>query len=207
MGPGSNNNMHPEDKVTIPKLADDGSNWIDYRDCVVWLLESQNIDEHIENDTIPSSYSTTGEVGGLKLDQHWKKEEMNIKQVIGPSLPCGAFSRIKGQKTVHGVWALLKQIYEEKTRGLAVDLMQRFRNTRCGENDNLCTHFEHLGSLREQLTGMGKLISDKDYTDILIASLPSSYEANISSISNSVELGSKPLTASTFEKLILDDFT
>jgi hypothetical protein len=69
MGPGSNDNMHPEDKVTIPKLADNGSNWIDYRDCVVWLLESQNIDEHIENDTIPSSYSTTGEVGGLKPDQ------------------------------------------------------------------------------------------------------------------------------------------
>jgi hypothetical protein len=89
----------------------------------VWLLESQNIDEHIENDTIPSSYSTTGEVGGLKPDQHWKKEEMNIKQVIGPSLLHGAFSRIKGQKTVHGVWALLKQIYKEKTRGLAADLM------------------------------------------------------------------------------------
>jgi hypothetical protein len=78
---------------------------------------------------------------------------------------------------------------------------------RCGENDNLHTHFEHLGSLREQLASMGKLISDKDYTDILIASLPSSYKANISSISNSMELGSKPLTASAFKKLILDDFT
>jgi hypothetical protein len=54
---------------------------------------------------------------------------------------------------------------------------------------------------------MGKLISEEDYTDTLITSLPSSYEANISSISNSMKLGSKPLTADVFEELILDDFT
>ena len=107
---------------------------------------------------------------------------------------------------MHRVWATLKLIYE-KTKALVTDLMRWFRITRCGEDDDLRTHFEHLGSLMEQLAGMGKLISDKDYTDILIASLPSSYEANISSISNSAKLGSKPLTADVLEKLILDDFT
>ena len=69
MGPDPNDDMHPGDKVTIPKLADDSSNWIDYRDRVVWLLESQNIDEHIDNDTIPSSYTNGGNVGGLMPEQ------------------------------------------------------------------------------------------------------------------------------------------
>ena len=207
MGPDPNDDMHPGDKVTIPKLADDGSNWIDYRDRVVWLLESQNIDEHIDNDTVPSSYTNGGNVGGLMPEQRWKKEETTIKQVIGPSLPRGAFARIKGQKTVHGVWVALKQVYEEKTRALAADLMQRFRNTRCGENDNLRTHFEHLGALKEQLAGMGKLISDEDYANIILASLPSSYDSDIASISNSAKLGSKALTADLLQDLILDEYT
>jgi len=39
--------MHTEDKANIPKLTHDGSNWVDYCDRVLWLLESQNIDAHI----------------------------------------------------------------------------------------------------------------------------------------------------------------
>jgi hypothetical protein len=66
---------------------------------------------------------------------------------------------------------------------------------RCGENNNLHTHFEHLGSLKEQLASMGKVISDENYADIILTSLPSSYDSNITSISNSTKLSSKPLTA------------
>ena len=54
---------------------------------------------------------------------------------------------------------------------------------------------------------MGKQISDEDYTDILLASLPTSYDSTCSSISHSVRLGAKPLTADTFESMILDEFT
>jgi hypothetical protein len=45
----------------------------------VWLLESQNIEEHIEHDTAPSSYTTTGKVSSIELIEHWKKEETTIK--------------------------------------------------------------------------------------------------------------------------------
>jgi len=207
MGPGLNDNMHFEDKITILKLSDDGSNWVNYRDHVLWLLESQTIDNHIDHNSPPTAYQNQGKVRGVEYADRWKKEETAIKQVIGPSIPCAAFSCIKGQKHVKGVWTILKQIYKEKTRALAVDLMQRFRNTRCGENDSICTRFENLCNLQEQLARMGKLISDKDYTDILLASLPPSYDSSCSSISNSAHLGSQVLTADVFEGLILDEFT
>ena len=207
MGPGLGDTMHFEDKITIPKLSDNGSNWVDYRDRVLWLLELQTIDDHINHDSPPTAYQNQGKVRGLEYANRWKKEETAIKQVIGPSIPHATFSRIKGQKNVKGVWDILKQIYEEKTRALAADLMQQFRNTRCGENDNICTHFENLRNLREQLAGMGKLISNEDYTDILLTSLPASYNSSCSSISNSTHLGSKSLTADVFESLILDEFT
>jgi hypothetical protein len=52
---------------------------------------------------------------------------------------------------------------------------------------------------------MGKSVTDKDYTDMLLALLPTSYDRVVSSISVSVHLGSKALTAEIFEQLILDE--
>jgi hypothetical protein len=121
MGPDSGDNM--QDKIILPRLANDGSNWIDYRDHIMWLLESQNIEEHIEHDTAPSSYTTTGKVSGIEPIECWKKEEMTIKQIISPSLLHGPFSCVKGQKTMQGVWVILKQVYKGKTRVLAANLM------------------------------------------------------------------------------------
>jgi hypothetical protein len=135
------------------------------------------------------------------------KEEMAIRQVIGASVPSAAFTRIKVQKTVKGAWAVLKKLYEEKMCGLSVDLMRRFRNTKCGENNSIRTHFEQMANVCKQLAAMGKVISDEDYTDILLTSLPSSYDQSYTSISHSMHLSGQPLTADALKAMILDKYT
>jgi hypothetical protein len=52
---------------------------------------------------------------------------------------------------------------------------------------------------------MGKSITDEDYTNMLLTSLPTSYDGVVSSISVSVHLGSKALMVEIFEQLILDE--
>jgi len=66
-----------------------------------------------------------------------------------------------------------------------------------------------MANVREQLAAMGKVISDEDYTDILLTSLLASYEPDQSctSISNSTCLSGQPLTADVLEVMILDEFT
>jgi hypothetical protein len=162
---------------------------------------------HIADDSMLTSYTTQGKVGGLEHQERWMKEEMAIRQVIGTSVPSAAFTRIKGQKTVKGTWAALKRLYEEKMRGLSTDLMRRFRNTKCGENDSVRTHFKQMANVREQLAAMGKVISDEDYTDILLTSLPSSYDQSCTSISHSTRLSWQPLTADALVEMILNEFT
>jgi len=44
---------------------------------------------------------------------------------------------------------------------------------RSGLEPSASTHFEELADMREQLAAMGKNIDDEDYTDVLLASLPS----------------------------------
>jgi hypothetical protein len=52
---------------------------------------------------------------------------------------------------------------------------------------------------------MGKSVTDEDYTNMLLALLPTSYNGAVLSISVSMCLGSKALTAEIFEQLILDE--
>src|SRR5260221_9672130 len=117
MGPASGDNMHTEDKVNVPKLTHDGANWVDYRNRLLWLLESQHIDTHITADSMPSEYTNLGKVGGLEPQERWSKEEYAIRQVIGSSVPTTAFTSIKSKKTVKGAWSTLKKIYKEKCMG------------------------------------------------------------------------------------------
>jgi hypothetical protein len=207
MGPGSDDTMQSEQKVTIPKLTTDGTNWVDYRNQLLWLLELQHIEMHITNDSMLTSYTTQGKIGGLKPQERWMKEEMAIRQVISTSVPSAAFTQIKGQKTVKVAWAALKKLYEEKMHGLSTDLMRRFQNTKCRENDSICTNFEQMANVREQLVAMGKVISDEDYTDILLTSLLTSYNQSCTSISHSTCLSRQPLTTNTLKEMILDEFT
>ena len=86
------------------------------------------------------------------------------------------------------------------------DLVHQFRNTKCKEDENVCTHFEHLADIREQPASMGKVVDDEDYTDTFLASLLASYNYAVSSISASARLGSTKLMADIFKQFIIDEY-
>ena len=94
-----------------------------------------------------------------------------VKQIIGTTIPDIAFNCIKGHSAVKDMWAVLKKMYEERTRILMADMMQYFRNKHCGDSENVRTCFEELSWLQDQLAAMGKDIDDEDYTDVLMSSL------------------------------------
>jgi hypothetical protein len=193
-------------RVRLTKLAADGGNWVMYCDRLIWALQAHSISDHVVSATAPTAYIALGQRDGLDPDARWAKEEGQIKQVLCLTLLDTAFNKIKAATTVHDAWTILKRIYEERSKALVADVIRRFRNKRCEESESVCTHFEFLADLREQLTSMGKAVDDSDYTDTLLASLPPSYDAAVSLISASAKLGSKTLTAEVFEQFIIDEY-
>jgi len=139
------------------------------------------------------------------LAAHWAKEENVIKLILGSMLPDTAFNRIKMTANVHNAWEILKWVFEEWSKALVTDVIQRFRNKRCKEDESVRNHFEYLADLCKQLVAMGKAVMDEDYTDMLLASLPASYDGTVSSMSTSVRLGTKVLTSEIFKQFILDE--
>ena len=193
-------------KQNIPKLAVDGSNWVIFRDRLLWVLDTNSLSEHLAHDTIPASYTNAGPVGSLQPDERWRKEEGLVRQIIGATIPDTAFNRVKGCTNAKDIWTALKKIYEERTCSLMANMMRRLRNKRCGDLDNLRTHFEQLSDLHEQLAAMGKIIADDDYTDLLMSSLPLSYENVCTSINVSVHLNPLKLTPDALQLYMLDEY-
>jgi hypothetical protein len=59
---------------------------------------------------------------------------------------------------------------------------------KCGEEDNVCTHFETVANLCKQLAMMGKSIPNEEYALILLGSLLAAYDTTTSAMSTTALL-------------------
>jgi hypothetical protein len=87
-----------------------------------------------------------------------------------------------------------------------IDLGRKLQNTKCGEDDNVRAHFEALANFHEQLAAMGQTISDDQYTNTLMSSLPLSYDSNISIITTNADMSSATITPTTVIRIITDEY-
>jgi hypothetical protein len=139
--------MGEEQKISINKLANDGLNWITYRDCMLWAIKDCSWSKHLTTVSVTTAYMNAGEVGGLDPDAHWDRHEASIKQLITASIPDSTFNQVKLGSSVKDFWKKLKQLYEGCTKMMMTNLSQRLGSTKCEEEDNICTHFQTLGDL------------------------------------------------------------
>ncbi len=111
-------------RFRLPKLATDGSNWVVYRDRVIWAMKAHTIDDHISADTPPQAYTDRGTMDSLTPEVHWDKEENVIKQILCTTLPDTAFNRIKNAIAIKDAWDILKRVYEDRSKALVADVIR-----------------------------------------------------------------------------------
>jgi len=180
--------------IQVPKLSLDGSNWVVYCDRLKWAMQTNNFDNHAGEDSPLADYLAAGTIGSVTTQAQWMKEENTIRLTLGSTLLDTTFNRIKATANVHDAWEILKWVFEEWSKALVTDIIRKFRNKRCNKDESIRSHFEYLANLCEQLTAIGKVVTDEDYTDMLLALLPASYDGAVLSISASVCLGTKVLS-------------
>jgi hypothetical protein len=78
--------MGEEQKISINKLANDGSNWITYQDCMLWVIKDCGWSEHLTTTSVMTVYITAGEVGGLNPNVCWNQHEASVKHISKPGL-------------------------------------------------------------------------------------------------------------------------
>ena len=89
---------------------------------------------------------------------------------------------------------------------IVVDLSKKLQNIKCGDNDNVHTHFTKLDDLREQLSAMRKILGDNEYALILLRSLPTSYEPTTSVINAAADLSGTDITPDIVTRLVTNKY-
>ena len=180
--------MGDELQINVPKLAADGLNWVVYCDRMVWAMELRALADHLTNQNVPQAYAAAGVVNGLDAPTRWGLGEAAVKQAIAASVPDSVFMHIKGNTRAMDVWNALRALFKGHTQMIIVDLCRQLQTSKCREDDNVCTHFDTLANLCEQLATMGNTISDNEYASILLGSLPTAYDANTSAMATMASL-------------------
>ena len=136
----------------------------------------------------------------------WHTAEVMIKQCIASMVPDSVFNWIKMKKLVKGIWDALVAIFQEWSLMVAIDLRQKMQSIKCGDSEDVRTHFEKLTNTREWLALMGVSLSDTEYANTLICSLPTVYDPTISSITAVSKLTKKPINPEDVIVLVTDKY-
>ena len=137
--------------------------------------------DHLTNATMPESYANAEAVDGITPADRWRRGDATTKLYIVASLPELTFEPVSEKSSAKEAWDGLQETFGHKHRiGLAVaQLERRLFNKRCGDDEDVRSHFKKLRDLRSQLVCLGKCLSDNEFSYILLTSFPASYDACI----------------------------
>ena len=208
----------------VPRLLADGSNWVTYRDRLRWALSARgllgNITEDnpkpqnpIVNEPSPdpadtaamSAHANLNRGYELRIDR-WVTAEATVKQCIASTIPDSIFNWIKNKKSAKDVWDAITDIFEDWSTMVAIDLRLKLQNIKCGENEDVRTHFAKLTEMNECLASYSVTLSEHEYASILVGSLPSTYDPTLSSILAAAKLNRTTLDPDTVTSLVTDDY-
>ncbi|KAF8074878.1 hypothetical protein FPV67DRAFT_1376124, partial [Lyophyllum atratum] len=125
-----------DDFLRIPKLDVSGSNWVIYKDRLLWSVDARGLLDHLDgsegepvdpiSDRDESTALTEAEI---RLEAEWKKAlklwrqgEAVVKQQIAGTIPDSLFMKIRGFGTAQEIWEALAGDFQNKSRMVSVDL-------------------------------------------------------------------------------------
>jgi hypothetical protein len=156
--------------------------------------------------TVMQAYTNRGDINGIAPVMRWEDDNEAVKALIMSSIPDELFNRIKSRVNAQAWWDSLKNICEDRSCSMSIDLRGKLQSTRCGEDDDVCAHFTKLTNYHEQLVAMGQSIPNQQFADILIASLPSCYEMRLCAITTNADETGNPINPARVIKFICDDY-
>src|SRR5258707_9547205 len=75
-----------EEKLHLPKLASDGSNWITYRNHIQWSFKMRGLGNYLISDSIPDEDLKEGDISGFTPAQRWKRGEISTSSLLDTTI-------------------------------------------------------------------------------------------------------------------------
>jgi len=209
-----------EETIKVPMLKADGSNWIIYKSRIELAAEAQGLHGYLTGTKVLPRHPQTGKDDTWTLNKdeqklidkydkaepEWTKENAKVKQIITASTPDTLYLKFHSLGSAHSLWEALTSEFEQRSGVVAIELCRKLQGVHCGEKADVRAHFSKMELMWQELASLGQLISDSDYTTILLGSLPSTYNSTISSLCISAKMNYQTITPQIVKSSIIDDY-
>jgi hypothetical protein len=209
--------------VNLPKLKDDGSNWITYKERVMNTLTHKGLKRHVIGNArkpieielrddgeyyLPKSMVPLSddkiEEYETKTDEYAQKQA-SVREVIYETVSKSTFLQIKNEADASLLWKKLSSIFEGKGDMVQADMLTRLHNMMCAEDGDVRTHISDMVEIREELAGMGAPLTDAQFAANIRKSLPSNYRPLLTSISTAARLAKTLFTSDMLIQAVLEE--
>ena len=191
---------------SVPKLDSSGSNWaiftFRFRDAVQAKGFWGHFDGSVPRPVPAAAAPTAAETKAIAA---WEKDEYSAKSLLTQKLPDSAVVMIYSKETVQERWEAVTKEYSKKSAYAKADLRAKFMGLRCPEKGNPREFLETLRVRKEELAQAGVVIEEKDYTSVIISSLPYALSNFASGQLAAAQYNEKPMTSNDLISMLLEE--
>jgi hypothetical protein len=147
-------------------------NWFSWKMKIETILDDKGLDGYIEGTKIRPADNTPLKDKLEKWDAEDKKARTIIKLLVHDSqtIHCA------GAKTAKGLWDQLKSVKEPRGQAGILTWRKKLYGTRARTSADIRSHLKMMREIYEMLHVMGDAITDQEFKNTLMTSLPRSWE-------------------------------
>ena len=190
---------YTEDIVKFPMLASDGRNWATWKKRFHLSTVARGLKRHLDEKVkAPEASDPTYEV--------WEVEEAGLMERMALSISETVYDKISEFKTVREAYEELGTLFGNRSRMYIADVRRKLVHLRLAEGADVRPHFDDLIAMKKDLSACGDNIGDVDFLNILMASLPRSWDGYIGSMRGMMSLREEPVKPRDFMTHVIEEF-
>lgn len=145
-------------------------NWIPWRDRMERALRAKDLWKVVNGEEAPSD------------TQRFLQRENRAYDRLSQGLPDTFLYLIRGFDHVKDAWTNLEDYFAEHINAQARTIRSELNSVRLSENGDINRHLDYMRSLSSDLNMMGCPVEEHVFIDLVLASLPRSYEMLVTAL-------------------------
>ena len=202
----------------LPKLANDGSNWIIWKTRMQVFLGAKKLAHLIDKSATPPAepptLGDTAKEADIKAHdekaekvKEWRQTDTEVQHYIISTIPDSLLVKTMSHTTAKDIWEAICIEHEGKTKTFQMEMIRQIHSKRCSDVDDVRAHFARMLRLREELATTGETITERNFTSILTNSLPPSYGVVLSAAYATATMNGKEPTTQQIIAVIEEEFS
>jgi hypothetical protein len=147
-----------------------------------------------------------GEEQWTKRRRAWERDDANAELALGTVIPDTLYLEIMGHERFCEMWKAVEARMELTAPRHRSNLKNALNQMYCTERDDVMAHLEDMEAIYQQLASRNAKISDEDYVDALIRSLPRSYTNSVTPLLTIYSAMNQPVTPAAIKDAIRTEY-